>query len=183
MYRVDDMLLEAGKKYFSGAVGQERLRLSRQTDFQGSHWTAALPILVPESCFAFLPDGKLWPGYRSWEAIIFQRTKEWVTGKCWGGLKSSRCVAGDTHLSRRRVERRCWSSSGVGSSAAQLWVSRWPQRHCGRWHVPWWWMLLLGLLLLQSWSICSQKMRMRNRKSPVLICHGLSDANAMGIPL
>lgn len=56
---MDDMLLEAGKKYFSGAVGQERLRLSRQTDFQGSHWTAALPILVPESCFAFLPDGKL----------------------------------------------------------------------------------------------------------------------------
>lgn len=46
------------KKYFSVAVGEERQRLTRQTDFQGIHSTAALPVLVPESSFAALPDGK-----------------------------------------------------------------------------------------------------------------------------
>lgn len=59
---MDDMLLEAGlgrnrKKYFSVAVGQERQRLTRQTDFQGSHSTAALSVLMPEAALLLCQMG------------------------------------------------------------------------------------------------------------------------------
>lgn len=173
------------KKYFSGALGQERLEAKQADWFSGKSPDCSTTYTRAGKPLLFCQMGSL-TRLQELGGNHFSKNKRMSNREMLRWIKELRegvpiCVVGDTHLSRGRAERRCWGSCGVGSSAAQLWVWKCPLRH--RWHVPSWWMLLLALLLLQSGGICSQKMRMRKRKFPLLIGHGLSGANAMGIPL